>query len=292
MIKKFLTVMLAAVLSISMVACSSNQTSQSSSSSAGEEQKENKAVEEVTLVTTTSLDDTGFLAETLKGFEEANNVKVNVVAKGTGEALELGKSGDADILFVHAKAKEEDFIKGGYGVDRNEIMYNYFVIVGPKDAKDNAEMEDLSAPDVFKYIADNDLTFVSRGDESGTHTKELSIWKEAGIETPEFSNYNEAGKGMGATLQMASEMGAYCLTDIGTFLASKDKLDLEIVKQADDSLKNVYSIVRIANLDPEMEDMTNKLLEYYQSDEVQKEIAEYGVDEYGEALFYTFDESK
>ena len=97
---------------------------------------------------------------------------------------------------------------------------------------------------------------------------------------------------MGATLQMASEMGAYCLTDIGTFLASKDKLDLEIVKQADESLKNVYSIVRIANLDPEMEEMTNKLLEYYQSDEVQKEIAEYGVDEYWEALFYTFDESK
>ena len=172
MIKKFLTVMLAAVLSISMVACSSNQTSQSSSSSASEEQKENKAVEEVTLVTTTSLDDTGFLAETLKGFEEANNVKVNVVAKGTGEALELGKSGDADILFVHAKAKEEDFIKGGYGVDRNEIMYNYFVIVGPKGGEHNAEMKDMSAPDVFKDIADNDLTFVSRGDESGTHTKE------------------------------------------------------------------------------------------------------------------------
>ena len=290
MIKKFLTVMLAAVLSISMVACSSNQTSQSSSSSASEEQKENKAVEEVTLVTTTSLDDTGFLAETLKGFEEANNVKVNVVAKGTGEALELGKSGDADILFVHAKAKEEDFIKGGYGVDRNEIMYNYFVIVGPKDAKDNAEMKDLSAPDVFKYIADNDLTFVSRGDESGTHTKELSIWKEAGIETPDFSNYNESGKGQAETVKMASEMGGYVITDKATYLSNKDDLDLEIVIGEDETLKNVYSVVRIKDIDDETKAITDKLVEFYASDEMKDTIREYGKDKYGEALYFVIGE--
>ena len=290
MVKKFLTVMLAAVLSISMVACSSNQTSQSSSASASEEQKENKAVEEITLVTTTSLDDTGFLAETLKGFEEANNVKVNVVAKGTGEALELGKSGDADILFVHAKAKEEDFIKGGYGVDRNEIMYNYFVIVGPKGGEHNAEMKDMSAPDVFKDIADNDLTFVSRGDESGTHTKELSIWKEAGIETPDFSNYNESGKGQAETVKMASEMGGYVITDKATYLSNKDNLDLEIVIGEDETLKNVYSVVRIKDIDDETKAITDKLVEFYSSDEMKDTIREYGKDKYGEPLYFVIGE--
>lgn len=280
--KKILSILTSAMLTATMVGCSS--TSSSDESNKGKDSK----VEEISLVTTTSLDDTGFLEETLKGFEKENEVKVNIVAKGTGEALELGKSKDADILFVHAKQKEEDFIKEGYGVDRSEIMYNYFIIVGPKGDKHNKEISKLSATEVFKYISDNNLPFASRGDESGTHTKEKSLWESSGAKN-DFKNYNEVGKGMAATLQMASEMKAYCLTDIGTFLATRDKLDLEVVKDADDSLKNVYSIVTISDLDKDKEEITNKLVDYYKSENVQKQIKEYGVKEYGEPLFFTFE---
>lgn len=280
--KKILSILTSAMLTATMVGCSS--TSSSDESNKGKDSK----VEEISLVTTTSLDDTGFLEETLKGFEKENEVKVNIVAKGTGEALELGKSKDADILFVHAKQKEEDFIKEGYGVDRSEIMYNYFIIVGPKGDKHNKEISKLSATEVFKYISDNNLPFASRGDESGTHTKEKSLWESSGAKN-DFKNYNEVGKGMAATLQMASEMKAYCLTDIGTFLSTRDKLDLEVVKDADDSLKNVYSIVTISDLDKDKEEITNKLVDYYKSEDVQKQIKEYGVKEYGEPLFFTFE---
>lgn len=274
--KRLLSILTVVMLTISMGGCSSTAN------------EEENSVKEITLVTTTSLDDTGFLEETLKGFEEENNVTVNVVAKGTGEALELGKTKDADILFVHAKQKEEDFIKEGYGVDRTEIMYNYFIIVGPKDDEHNKEISKLSAPEAFKYISDNNLPFTSRGDESGTHTKEKSLWEESGAKN-DFENYNEVGKGMAATLQMANEMKAYCLTDIGTFLASRENLDLEVVKDADDSLKNVYSIVTISDLDKEKEEITNKLVEYYKSDDVQQQIKKYGVKEYGEPLFFIFE---
>lgn len=276
MSKKIFALLTAAMVTVSMVGCSST-----------EEKPENE-VKEITLATTTSLNDTQFLEDTLKTFEEENGVKVNVVAKGTGEALELGKSKDADILFVHAKAKEEDFIKEGYGVDRTEIMYNYFVVVGPKGGEKNEEMSKLSAPDALKYIAENNLTFVSRGDESGTHTKEKSLWETSGAKN-DFANYNEAGKGMADTLQMASEMQGYALTDIGTYLSMKDKLDLEIVKDSDDSLKNVYSIVTISELDEAKTDITNKLVEYYKSEDMQKQIKEYGVDKYGEPLFFVFE---
>lgn len=275
MSKKLLSMLMVGMLSLSMVACSSTDKTEDSD-------------KEITLVTTTSLEDTGFLADTLVDFEKENNVKVNVVAKGTGEALELGKRKDADILFVHAKAKEEDFIKEGYGVDRHEIMYNYFVVAGPKDDANNAKLSEMKVEDAFKYIQENNLNFVSRGDESGTHTKELSIWEKSGVKN-EFDNYNEVGKGMGATLQMASEMKAYTLTDVGTFLATKDNLDLEVVKEADESLKNVYSIVTISDLDEDMKAITDKLVEYYKSEDIQAMIKEYGQDKYRESLFYIFE---
>lgn len=268
--KKIKLIMLLSI-SVFITACSST-----------EQQKE------ITLVTTTSLEDTGFLEYTLEEFEKKENVDVRVVAKGTGEALELGKRKDADILFVHAKSKEEEFINGGYGIDRNEIMYNYFVVVGPKGEKHNTKMNEMNVEEVFKYIKENNQIFVSRGDNSGTHTKELSIWENSGVDI-NFENYKEVGKGMASTLQMASEMRAYTLTDIGTYLATKENLDLEIVKQSDKSLKNVYSIVRISDLDEDVENITNKLVDYYESEETQNKIKKYGVDKYGEALFYTYE---
>lgn len=279
--KKITKLLMVGILSLSMVACSSTDTKESETSKGSETPKD------ITLVTTTSLEDTGFLEETLKDFEKENNVDVKVVAKGTGEALELGKRKDADVLFVHAKSKEEEFIKEGYGDSRHEIMYNYFVVVGPKDGKHNEKISKMSVEDAFKYIKENNLNFVSRGDKSGTHTKELSIWENIGQENS-FENYKEVGKGMASTLQTASEMGAYTLTDIGTYLATKENLDLSLVKDADESLKNVYSIVTINGLEENMKEITDKLVNYYKSEDVQKSIKEYGKDKYGKSLFYTF----
>ena len=273
--KKITKLLMVGILSLSMVACSSTDT------------KESETPKDIKLVTTTSLEDTGFLEETLNDFEKENNVDVKVVAKGTGEALELGKRKDADVLFVHAKSKEEEFIKEGYGDSRHEIMYNYFVVVGPKDGKHNEKISKMSVEDAFKYIKENNLNFVSRGDKSGTHTKELSIWENIGQENS-FENYKEVGKGMASTLQTASEMGAYTLTDIGTYLATKENLDLSLVKGADESLKNVYSIVTINGLEENMKEITDKLVDYYKSEDVQKSIKEYGKDKYGKSLFYTF----
>lgn len=281
MSKKLLSLLMAGMLSFTMVACSSSNDDV-------KEETPSNSVEKITLVTTTSLDDTGFLEETLKDFEKENNVDVEVVAKGTGEALELGKRKDADILFVHAKAKEEAFIEEGYGVDRSEIMYNYFVVAGPENDEHADAISGLSVEEAFKYIQENNIPFLSRGDNSGTHTKELAIWEKAGVE-PSFESYNEVGKGMAATLQMASEMGAYTLTDIGTYLATRDNNDLKIVIEADESLKNVYSIVTISDLDEDMKAITDKLVEYYKSDDVQKKIKEYGVDKYKEPLFFIFE---
>jgi tungstate transport system substrate-binding protein len=282
--KKVLSLLTAGVLSLTMVACSSTNQNEEP-----KKETEVKTPKEITLVTTTSLEDTGFLEDTLVDFEKENNVDVKVVAKGTGEALELGKSKDADILFVHAKQKEEDFIKEGYGNDRTEIMYNYFIVVGPQDNEHTSKMKDMSVIDALKYIKANNLNFISRGDESGTHTKELSLWEQAGEEN-KFENYRESGQGMGATLTMANEMQAYTLTDIGTYLATKkENKDLGIVINSDESLKNVYSIVSISDLPKEKEDITNKLTEYYKSDEMKTNIKEYGVDKYGEPLFFVFE---
>ncbi|HSQ87580.1 substrate-binding domain-containing protein [Romboutsia sp.] len=277
--KKILSLLTAGLLSLTMVACSSTNQN---------EEPKAETPKEITLATTTSLDDTGFLEATLVDFEKENNVDVKVVAKGTGEALELGKNKDADILFVHAKQKEEDFIKEGYGNDRTEIMYNYFIVVGP-DNEHTSKMKDMNITDAFKYIKENNLNFISRGDDSGTNTKELSLWEKAGVEN-KFENYKESGQGMGATLTMANEMQAYTLTDIGTYLATKNEnKDLGIVINSDESLKNVYSIVSISDLPEEKESVTSKLIEYYKSGGMKTKIKEFGVDKYGEPLFFIFE---
>lgn len=282
--KKSLSLLLIGGLSLSMVACSSSKPSEDAKSK-GEASKPSK----LKLVTTTSLDDTGFLKDTLADFEKENNVDIQVIAKGTGEALELGKRKDADILFVHDKKKEEEFIKEGYGTDRFEIMYNYFVLVGPKDDEHSKKIKEMNTTDALKYIKENNLPFVSRGDKSGTNSKELSLWKLSGEEN-KFDNYKESGKGMGATLTMANEMQAYTLTDIGTYLATKkENSDLEIVIDKDESLKNVYSMISISDLPKETKDITDKLIKYYQSEKVQNKIKEYGADKYGEPLFFTFE---
>ncbi len=201
------------------------------------------AQEKLVMATTTSTENSGLLDELVPPFEEKFGVRVDVVAVGTGAAIELGENGDADIIFVHARAAEEEFVEAGYGVNRRDVMYNDFVILGPPS--DPAAIEGMeSAAEVLQTIADSGAEFVSRGDNSGTHKKELSLWDSAGVE-PEGSWYIESGQGMGASITMADEREAYILADRGTFLAYSGDIDLEILSSGDPELFNPYGIIPI-----------------------------------------------
>ncbi|MHB1323674.1 MAG: ABC transporter substrate-binding protein [Coriobacteriia bacterium] len=240
-------------------------------------------VNDLILASTTSTQDSGLFDVLIPAFEEAYpQYKVNVIAKGTGEALELGQNKDADVLLVHAKAKEEQFVADGYGTQRRDVMYNDFVIVGP--ATDPAGVNGLaSAAEALTKISGAAAAFVSRGDESGTHTAEQKLWTKATI-TPSGEWYVSAGKGMGDVLTMSSEMGAYTLTDRATYLSMRDTLDLAILVEGDTALFNQYGVIPVT-------DATNAegalaFAEWITSEEAQAIIGGYGVDEFGEALFF------
>lgn len=195
------------------------------------------------LATTTSTQDSGLLDYLIPYFEEAYAVEVDVIAVGTGQALELGANGDADVLLVHAKAREEAFVEAGDGVARLDVMYNDFVVVGTAD--DPAAIAELeTANEAFTSLAESESLFISRGDESGTHTKELDLWAAAEIE-PEGDWYIEAGQGMGEVLLMANELQAYTLTDRATFYAIQDELDLTILFEGDPGLFNQYGVIAV-----------------------------------------------
>jgi len=186
----------------------------------------------LTLATTTSTENSGLLAYILPDFEKRYNARVDVVAVGTGQALEIAAHGDADVVIVHAPSKEDAFMETGHGLLREDVMYNDFVIIGPsQDPAGISGLKDATA--AFQEIASTGSTFISRGDDSGTHTKELAIWKEAGIE-PSGSWYISAGQGMGAVLTMAQEKQAYTLADRGTYLArTKEGYNLPILAEGD-----------------------------------------------------------
>ncbi len=201
------------------------------------------ATDRLKVATTTSVENTGLLYELTKPFEKMFDVKVDVIAVGTGKALTLGSRGDVDLVIVHFPAKEYEFVAAGYGINRRDIMHNYFVIVGPKE--DPAQVSSAkTAVEAFTKIASVKTTFISRGDESGTHMKELQIWKASGIK-PNWKDYVEAGQGMGAVLTMANNKLGYTLTDIGTFTSYKTKLDLKELFSEDDILYNPYGIIAI-----------------------------------------------
>jgi len=200
----------------------------------------------LTLASTTSTENSGLFRFLLPPFEKSTGIKVRVIAAGTGQAIRLARNGDADVLMVHHKPSEEKFVADGFGVKRNPLMYNDFVIVGP--AADQAKIKGLrTATDAFARIAKSQALFASRGDESGTHRSEEGLWKAAGIDRGEASGgwYRELGAGMGATLNAAVAMGAYTLTDRATWAAFGNRGSHRILLEGDPLLFNQYSVIMV-----------------------------------------------
>jgi tungstate transport system substrate-binding protein len=244
------------------------------------------------MATTTSLYDTGLWGYLEPKFEKKYNVALDILSLGSGAAFEYAKRGDVDVLTIHDKANEEKFIAEGYGVQRVPFAYNYFLIVGP--ASDPAGIKGMNPEDAFKKLFETKSgTFVSRGDNSGTHSKEKAIWNAAGFDYEVVRKagawYIEGGKGMGPTLQMASEKQAYTLTDMGTYLSYKSKLNLVPIVDKGSILLNVYSVIAIAVNPQKVKgvkiDLANSLIGFLTSPEIQKLIGNYGVEEYGLQLF-------
>jgi tungstate transport system substrate-binding protein len=248
------------------------------------------------LATTTSTADTGLLNAILPDFNSKNNTRVDVVAVGTGQALALGASGDADVVLVHARGQEDKFVAAGDGINRLDVMYNDFVIVGPQ--ADPATIGGLgSAADAFSLIAQLPAPFASRGDKSGTNTKELAIWASAGV-TPTKSNawYLSVGQGMGETLNFANEKQAYTLTDRGTWLAQKANLPnlvllvggATLADNKDKTLLNPYGVIPVNPAKhPKVNfDLATKFATWITSVDEQQIISDFGRDKFGQALFY------
>ncbi len=247
------------------------------------------AGETLTLTTTTSTFDTGLLNEIHTDFEDMYGVSVDAVAQGTGAALETARNGDSDVVMVHARGLEDEFMRNGYGVNRRDLMFNDFVIVGPDD--DPAGIDGMgSVTDALSTIADAEAAFISRGDNSGTHTKERNLWESAGIE-PGGGWYQETGSGMGEALNIANQQRAYTLSDRGTFISQRSEVDLGIRVQGPleggpEVLANPYGIMAT---NPGVHDNVNydlamAYIGWITSPDVQEAIAKYRVD--GEQLFF------
>lgn len=294
--KKMLSGVVSISLSLILMSCGSAPTAPSESTVANSTAVavtepaapvENKIIR---LSTTTSVNDSGLLPYLQPYFEKATGYTLEITSAGTGAAIEKGRTGDADALLVHAKASEEEFIKEGYSAERIPFMYNFFVIAGPED--DPAHVTSCNdAMTAFQSICKGQYPFISRGDESGTNKAELNIWKLAGYSpNPDTDSwYVSAGQGMGACLTLAAEEQAYILTDKATYLAHEQKDRLKIVLQESDDMKNTYSMLTISPdkwPDTNIEG-ANAFIEWMQSDEASKLIDAYGVEEYGQQLFYT-----
>jgi tungstate transport system substrate-binding protein len=241
----------------------------------------------IVVASTTSTQDSGLFEYLLPIFQHRTGIAVKVVAQGTGQALDTGRRGDADVVFVHAKSAEEKFLAEGQGVKRNPVMYNDFVLIGPKDDPAGIKGNDIAA--ALKSIKEKQAPFVSRGDRSGTHIAELALWnRDAGIDIDKDKGgwYKSIGQGMGAALNMASASNAYVLSDRGTWLSFKNKGDLQILVEGDKRLFNQYGVILV---NPEKhptvkKDLGQEFIDWLLSPEGQKAIANYKIN--GEQLFY------
>ena len=234
------------------------------------------------LASTTSTRDSGLLDILLPEFEQANHCRVDLIAVGTGAALKLGETADVDAVLVHARPAEEAFMKAGHGVRHEVIMHNFFMIAGPAD--DPAGAKGADAVTALKKIADGQHRFVSRGDNSGTHQRELSLWQKLG-NRPTWTDFMESGQGMGPTLVMADEMNAYVLTDEGTWLKRSDQFQLVSIVRSTSDLQNPYAVM-VVNPDkhPDVNStLAHAFVDFLISETAQKLIAEYQVN--GQRLF-------
>ena len=240
----------------------------------------------ITVASTTSTEQSGLFKHLLPAFEKKTGIQVRVVALGTGQALDMGKRGDADVAFVHDKAAEEKLIAERFFVDRRDVMYNDFVVVGPKPDPARAKGRNVLA--ALKQISDAKAPFASRGDKSGTHAAELRLWKMAGIDPDSGKGtwYRETGSGMGPTLNTAAAMEAYALADRGTWLSFKNRGDLGIAVEGDQRLFNQYGVMLVnpAKHAHVKKDLGTSFVEWVTSAEGQKAIADYKIG--GEQLFF------
>ena len=241
----------------------------------------------IVVASTTSTEQSGLFSHLLPAFKAKTGIDVRVVALGTGQALDTARRGDADVVFVHDRDAELKFLNEGYGVDRREVMYNDFVLVGPKsDPAKIGGTKDIVA--ALKKIADSKAPFASRGDKSGTHAAELRLWKVAGVDpdSGKGSWYRETGSGMGPTLNTAAAMDAYALADRGTWISFKNRRDLVISVEGDQRLFNQYGVMLVnpAKHPHVKKDLGMQFVEWVTSPEGQKTIAEYKID--GEQLFF------
>lgn len=280
--KKLLCMLIFVVFALSIFGCGTAKVPQTTPA----------PVKDVILATTTSTQDSGLLDVLIPEFEKKTGYKVKTIAVGTGQALEMGKKGEADVLLVHAPAEEKKLVDTGLGINYQLVMHNDFILVGPES--DPAKVKGVkTCAEALKKIADTGSLFISRGDKSGTHTKELALWKSAGIEQPKTTKaYQETGQGMGQTLNVASEKQGYTLTDRATFLAHKKNLKLAILVEGEKNLLNIYHVMQV-NPEKFPKEVSSKMnpagakafVEFMVDPETQKLIGQFGVDKYGQPLF-------
>lgn len=296
--KKWNRLLLMSILTVFLLflgACSSSNNNNGSANKDTKEEKteqqaaekEKKPAGDLILATTTSTQDSGLLDVLIPMFEEQTGINVKTIAVGTGQALEMGTRGEADALLVHAPESEEEVVASGDAINRKKVMYNDFIIVGPKS--DPAGVKGLPVTEAFQKFLDENAVFVSRGDDSGTHKKELGIWEDLGLTPTDNQNYTQVGQGMGATLKVGNEKDGYVLTDRATWLAQKDSLtNLDIMVEGDDELLNIYHVMQV---NPEKHEKVNaeageKFVDFMVNKDTLKVIEEFGVKEYGEPLFF------
>jgi tungstate transport system substrate-binding protein len=244
-----------------------------------------KSAPSITLATTTSVQDSGLLDELVPRFREQTGIEVKVIAVGTGQALQLARRGDADAVIVHDPESEQQFVNEGHSESRRQIMHNDFVVVGPR--KDPAGVRGTKlAVETFQRIAAAQATFISRGDQSGTHLREKMIWRKANL-APEGGWFVQGGAGMGAVLRMADEKRAYTLSDRGTFLALRDQIDLTILAEGDPVLLNRYSVIVVnpEKHSAEAHARARRFAEFLADPGTQEVIGQFGMDRFGEPLF-------
>jgi tungstate transport system substrate-binding protein len=285
-----LLVLLGLILSLALAACGSPAPTTAPATEASvptEVEASAPANPTLILATTTSTQDSGLLDVLVPMFEEQSGYTVQTIAVGSGEAMKMGEEGNADVLLVHAPASEVTFMEADNGTDRFLVMHNDFIVVGP--AADPAEIKGMtSATDAFTAIFNSGTTFITRGDDSGTHKKELALWTAAGLDPAGQAWYTETGQGMGASMTVASEKEAYILTDRATYLANMANYQLEILVEGDTSLLNVYHVITVSQdkwPDANYEGAL-AFANFMIADATQEVIGQFGAEEFGQPLFF------